>query len=512
MTIRLAAPCVVVLVGPSGSGKSTWAAANFEPAEIMSSDELRARVGLGPHDVRASADAFAALELMAGRRIARRLTTVVDTLGLDPELRRWSIDQARAAGLPAYAVGFDTAPSVCRARNKARDKPVPAKTLTGQITTWAATREALAGEGFDGVHLVVADGETPAVPVARRPAALVASQLAAGGQQSSPAAASSTLEFGLQISRFSWPGGPAETGERLAAVAAEAEAAGFTSLWVMDHVVQIPQVGRAWDDMLESYTTLAYLAGVTSRIRLGALVTAVGFRNVAHLAKIVATLDVVSGGRAICGLGAGWYEREARAYGWPHPSARERLDLLEDALELLPLMWGPGTPAYRGRVIAVPEAICYPRPLQERIPVLVGGQGERRTLKLVARHGDMCNLFGDPSTVTAKLAVLRRHCDAEGRDPAEIRVTHFAETLVAADPAELRARVVAGAGNGDPDAYAATVNAGTVEDQVGRYRILAGSGVHTAIVGLVDLHEPGVVAGFAPVVEAFAGPSRGAVQ
>jgi alkanesulfonate monooxygenase SsuD/methylene tetrahydromethanopterin reductase-like flavin-dependent oxidoreductase (luciferase family) len=235
------------------------------------------------------------------------------------------------------------------------------------------------------------------------------------------------------------------------------------------------------------------------------LVTAVGFRNVAHLAKIVATLDVVSGGRAICGLGAGWYEREARAYGWPHPSARQRLDLLEDALELLPLMWGPGTPAYQGRVIAVPEAICYPRPLQERIPVLVGGQGERRTLKLVARHADMCNLFGGPEAVAAKVAVLRRHCEEEGRDPAEIRVTHFAETLVAADPAELRAMVVAGAGNGDPDAYAATVSAGTVEDQVGRYRILAGAGVQTAIVGLMDLHQP-------PVVEAFAGPSRGAVQ
>ena len=119
---------------------------------------------------------------------------------------------------------------------------------------------------------------------------------------------------------------------------------------------------------------------------------------------------MLSGGRAVCGLGAAWFEEEHRAYGWPFPPVAERLDLVADALELLPLLWGPGAPAYRGRVLDVPEAACYPRPLQERVPIIVGGQGERRTLRLVAERADGCNLFGDPAKVRAKLAVLHAHC------------------------------------------------------------------------------------------------------
>ena len=158
----------------------------------------------------------------------------------------------------------------------------------------------------------------------------------------------------------------------------------------------------------------------------------------AHLGKIVATLDVVSGGRALCGIGAGWFEREHRLYGWEFPPLRERFARLEDALELLPLMWGPGSPRFEGRTVTVEEAICYPRPLQERVPILVGGSGERRTLRLVARHADACNLFGDPETVRHKVAVLRSHCEAEGRDPAEVTVTHLAAARVVADGAAAR--------------------------------------------------------------------------
>ena len=149
------------------------------------------------------------------------------------------------------------------------------------------------------------------------------------------------------------------------------------------------------------------------------------FRNVAHLGKIVATLDVLSGGRAVCGLGAGWFEAEHAAYGIPFPPARERLDLLEDALRLLPLLWGKGAPAFEGRRISVPEALCYPRPLQEHVPILVGGSGQRRTLRLVAQYADACNLQGEPDAVRAALAVLHRHCADVGRDPAEIEVTHL---------------------------------------------------------------------------------------
>ena len=174
----------------------------------------------------------------------------------------------------------------------------------------------------------------------------------------------------------------------------------------MDHFRQIPTMGRPWEDMLESWTTLGYLAGVTDTIRLGTLVTGITYRNIAHLGKIVATLDVLSGGRAMCGLGAAWYREEHLAYGWPFPSARERYALLEDALRLLPLLWGPGTPSFTGRAIQVPEAMCYPRPLQERIPLLVGGSGERTTLRLAARYADACNLFGEAPTIARKVEVL----------------------------------------------------------------------------------------------------------
>ena len=168
------------------------------------------------------------------------------------------------------------------------------------------------------------------------------------------------LEFGLQVSRFGWPGHPATTAATLAEVARAAEEAGFTSLWVMDHFLQIPQVGREWEDMLESYTTLGYLAGVTERIRLGTLVTGITYRNLAHLAKLVATLDVLSGGRAMCGLGAGWFEREHRLYGWDFPPLAERFARLEDALELLPLMWGPGAPRFEGRTLTVERGDLLP--------------------------------------------------------------------------------------------------------------------------------------------------------
>jgi F420-dependent oxidoreductase-like protein len=254
----------------------------------------------------------------------------------------------------------------------------------------------------------------------------------------------------------------------------------------MDHFVQIPQIGREWEDMLESHTTLAYLAAVTSSIRLGTLVTGITYRNIAHVAKNIATLDVLSGGRALCGLGAAWFEREHRLYGWEFPSLSERFARLEDALELLPLMWGPGAPAFEGRTISIKEATCYPRPLQERIPILVGGSGERRTLRLVARHADACNLFGDPDRVRHKLAVLREHCATEQRDPATITVTHFAP-----------ARVVSTAARREGE------GAATVAEHIGRYRELAEAGVQTAIVGLSDAEGPASVARFADVIAAF---------
>lgn len=472
--LRLPDPCLVVLVGATAAGKSHWARAQFGAHQVVSSDALRAVVGLGERDQRASRDAFEVLDLVVAKRLARGLTTVVDSTGLDAKRRAAWRALAEQHGLPAFAIVFDAEPAVVRRRNRERAAPVPGPVVASQLRDAAAVSEQLAREGFAGVH---APG-----PVTLVAPDLVTALDAAARQREDPL----VLDFGLQISRFGFPGHPATTARTLAAIARAAEDAGFTSLWVMDHLLQIPQVGREWEDMLESHTTLGYLAGVTDRIRLGTLVTGIAYRNLAHLAKIVATLDVLSGGRAMCGLGTGWFEREHRLYGWEFPPRAERYARLEDALELLPLMWGKGAPRFEGRTTVVEEAVCYPRPLQERIPILVGGSGERKTLRLVARHADACNLFGDPDTVRHKLAVLHEHCAAERRDPAQIAVTHLAPARVVAPGEERRGQ-----------------GAATVEEHVGRYRELAEAGVQTAIVGLSDEDGPASVRRFAEVVAAF---------
>ena len=473
-SLRLPDPCLVVLVGATAAGKSHWAREAFEADQVVSSDRLRAVVGTGERDQRASRDAFEVLELIAAKRLARGLTTVIDSTGLDAKRRAAWRALAERHGVPAVAIVFEAPASLVRSRNRARAAPVPSAVVTAQLRELAAATGLLPGEGFAAVH-------RPG-PVALVPPVLLTALDSAARQREDPL----VLDFGLQISRFGWPGHPATTAATLAEVARAAEQAGFTSLWVMDHMLQIPQVGREWEDMLESHTTLGYLAGVTEHIRLGTLVTGITYRNIAHLAKIVATLDVLSGGRALCGIGAAWFEREHRLYGWDFPTRAERYARLEDALELLPLMWGKGAPRYEGRTITVEEAVCYPRPLQERIPILVGGSGERRTLRLVARHADACNLFGDPATVRHKVAVLHEHCATEGRDPAAVRVTHLAA-----------ARVV---GSQDPREGQ---GAATVEEHVGRYRELAEAGVQTAIVGLSDEDGPQSVRRFAEVVAAF---------
>ena len=472
MPIRLPDPCLVVLVGATASGKSVWAAQWFAPAQVVASDPLRGVVGTGEDDMRASRDAFEVLDLIVDKRLRRGLTTVIDSTGLEAKRRGAWRAQADRHGVPAYAVVFDPPAKVVRER--ARGGSVPSKVVSDQLRAVAGVREALAQEGFAAV--------AEPGPVELVPPAFLGAPDAAARQRDNPR----VLAFGLQVSRFDFPGHPATTGETLAALARVAEEVGFQSLWVMDHFLQIPQVGREWEDMLEGWTTLAYLAGVTERIRLGTLCTGITYRNVAHLAKIVATLDVLSGGRAECGIGAAWFEREHRLYGWDFPPLRERYARLEDALELLPLMWGKGAPAFEGRTLSVPEAICYPRPFQERIPILVGGSGERRTLRLVARHADACNLFGNPDVVRHKVAVLHEHCVAEGRDPGAITVTQLAPARV----------IEAGEERAGPGAASAV-------EHIGRYRELAEAGVQTAIVGLGDADGPESVARFAPVLEAF---------
>jgi alkanesulfonate monooxygenase SsuD/methylene tetrahydromethanopterin reductase-like flavin-dependent oxidoreductase (luciferase family)/predicted kinase len=493
VTPELPRPALVVLVGPSASGKSTWASSLFAASEIVSSDALRAMVGEADDDLAASADAFAVLDAIVEARLRRGLTAVVDTLGLEPGRRRAYLEAGRRHGLPVVAVVFETPAETCRTWNAARSRPVRADVLRAQLRQLREAGEAVEREGFDAVlrRSVGASGETAAAAVASAPAT---------------AGHSGGLRFGLHVSRFDWEGGREAMPAHLQRIATEAAEAGFESIWVMDHARQIPQVGRAWEDIPDSFTTLGYLAAWSGDMRIGALVAAITFRNVAHLGKMVATLDVLSGGRAVCGLGAAWFAEEHRAFGWTLPPLRERYELLEDALELYPLLWGPGAPAFTGRRIHVAEAACYPRPVQERIPIIVGGSGERRTLRLVAERADGCNLRGDAPTVRHKLGVLAGHCRAVERNPEEIEVTHLSTALAAptADGvAALAARLRPG--QTPPSRYAASVNAATVDEHVRRFGELRRAGVHTAIVRLADLgRDPAAVERFAPVISALA--------
>jgi alkanesulfonate monooxygenase SsuD/methylene tetrahydromethanopterin reductase-like flavin-dependent oxidoreductase (luciferase family) len=178
--------------------------------------------------------------------------------------------------------------------------------------------------------------------------------------------------------------------------------------------------------------------------------------------------------------------------------------MLEDALELLPLMWGPGAPRFEGRTITVAEALCYPRPIQGRIPLLVGGGGERRTLRLAARYANACNWFGDAATVTHKREVLQRHCADVGRDVGDIEITHLSTVLAAPDPASLRDTVEPlRSARESADQFSRRVNAATVEDHIGRFRQLADAGVQTAIVNLPNVEDPSALHHFAAVIDAF---------
>jgi F420-dependent oxidoreductase-like protein len=232
------------------------------------------------------------------------------------------------------------------------------------------------------------------------------------------------VKLGLQIPSFTWPGGPPEIGRRLAEIGRTAEACGFSSLWVMDHFFQIPLNGPVEQEMLEAYAALSYLAAHTSRARLGALVTGVTYRHPGLLVKQVTSLDVLSGGRAILGLGAAWFGREHRALGVPFPPRKERFERLEETLQIALQMWSGDNGPYRGRHYQLAETLNSPPSLSRpRPPILIGGGGERKTLRLVARYADACNLFADLASVRRKLEVLRQHCAAEGRDYDSIEKT-----------------------------------------------------------------------------------------
>ncbi len=243
------------------------------------------------------------------------------------------------------------------------------------------------------------------------------------------------MQLAIHYSSFSHPGGAASAAGRLAATARAADEGGCSRLTLMDHWFQMEQLGGPAEPMLEGYTALGYLAAVTTRLQLGLLVTGVTYRHPGLLAKQVATLDVLSGGRAFLGIGAAWYEREHVGLGVPFPPLGERFERLEEALQVCRQMWGPDEGAYEGRHYRLAETVCRPAPLSAPLPVLIGGSGEKKTLRLVAQYADACNLFATtPDEVGHKVDVLRRHCEDVGRDPAEVETTIIGSWDVAADP------------------------------------------------------------------------------
>src|SRR5206468_5708850 len=224
------------------------------------------------------------------------------------------------------------------------------------------------------------------------------------------------MNLDFHCHRFDWAGGPAGIGPGVGDLAQRAEAIGVRTLSFMDHWFQMDWMAPASDPMLEGYTALGFVAGSTERLRLRLLVTGVTYRYPGLLAKIVTTLDVLSGGRAELGIGAAWYEREHLALGVPFPAVAERFERLEETLQICLQMWSGNTGPYEGRHYRLAETLCRPMPVSQPRPrIMIGGAGEKKTLRLVAQYADACNIFGDADAVAQKLDVLRRHCDAVGR-------------------------------------------------------------------------------------------------
>lgn len=484
--LRLPAGALVVLVAPSGTGKSTWARRFLGEHRVISSDRLRGVVGRDEHDQSASTDAFELLERIVTARLGRGLSTVVDSTGLEADRRARYRDLAAEADVPCHVVVLDLPEREVRARNAARARPVPAAVVTRQWKAFAVAREAIDGEGFTAVHRV---------DDLERPARWVGSQLDAAPTAWSDRPGPS---LHLHLTRFDF-GTVGRKG--LATIAQTAEEAGFEGIWLMDHLEQIPQVGRAWDDLPDPWTTIAWLGAHTSRMRLGSLVTPVTLRPLAVLAKVVATADQLSGGRVTCGLGLGWHAGEHERLGVPFPSRDDRYALLRDHLRGLPVLWGPGQHEFVGETTHVAKATSYPRPVDGRVPLLVGGNGPRRTLRLAAEHADAVNVQGDADDVAAAVAALHRHLDGLGRDRDEVRVTVRANGLCRPTRSSLEAAVTELAPmSAAALEWGARAGAGTVEDQVERLRRLRDLGVDDVMVSVADPTAEGI-AHWAAVVD-----------
>lgn len=432
-------------------------------------------VGSGPHDLDASADAFDLLERIVAARTGRGLTTVVDTLGLDEVRRRHWLALARDAGLPAVAVLLDTPGDVCRARNRARTRPVPAAAVASQLAKAAAAGPVIAAEGWDVVVRVDGSSGPPETEpeATRRPTARHEERRSSQG-----------LRFVLQVGRFPWGEEPSAW---LKEIALAADAAGFAGIALMDHLIQIPQVGRAWEPIPEPWVTLGLIAGLDTALDLGTLVTPVTFRPPGITAKAAATLDVLSSGRAFVGLGAGWWAREHAAYGVAFPPPGERVAAVATAIETMRALWSTGTKAYEGERITLPETTGYPRPLRD-IPIVLGGSGEQM-LRLGARAADAVNVRTEH--VERALAAVAG---------TAVAVTVLDLPVVGRDRDDTWARVERQRGRTPAADFARRTHAGTPAEQRQRYGALADRGVDTVFVAVADLDGPDDLERLAPLL------------
>jgi F420-dependent oxidoreductase-like protein len=300
-------------------------------------------------------------------------------------------------------------------------------------------------------------------------------------------------QFGLQIPNFRHAGGTTATMfDDVCAHAEAAEASGFESVWVMDHFWQLPALGGPDEPILEAYTLLGALATRTDRVLLGTLVTGVTYRNPALLAKIVTTLDVISKGRAVLGIGAAWYEEEHAGLGFDFPGTRERMDRLAEAVQICRALFREPQPSFEGAHYRIAHAHNVPAPIRAGgPPIMIGGSGERRTLRLVAQYADMCNVSGGPATLEHKLAVLRRHCEEVGRDPADITTTRLG-TLVLTPDADETARVRSFLSGLLGDEFGEQFIVGEPDDVVAEVEALTATGVDCLIFNM-PLSDPDTV-------------------
>jgi F420-dependent oxidoreductase-like protein len=301
------------------------------------------------------------------------------------------------------------------------------------------------------------------------------------------------IRFGLQIPSFSFAGQrERNVFEVTREIALQAEKQGFDSIWLMDHLFQIPVVAPETDPILDCWAGLAALAACTQRVRLGTLVAATGFRTPSVLAKTTSTIDVISGGRLVVGLGAGWCDWEHRAYGLPFPPIGQRLQALEEAIEILKAMWTEERASFAGKHFSIEGAVCSPKPVQQpHPPILIGGSGERVTLRLTAQHARLHNLgAGDPKECRRVLGVLREHCERQQTDYDAIEKTRLTPILFADSEADAERRIEQLRPEGESArGFRARTLIGTPDQVVEQLRAFVEAGVQTFIVSFWDVEE-----------------------